>query len=197
METAPVALKDVQRVRQYFNVIVFDGSLSARADGAGITAIESPIEQVYPKNDCHSDLHSTNPMVEDVRGGLHTPPEDMMAKKAAAAAEKPNKSQAIRDALAAHPDKSPKEIAEMLGEQGYQLNAQYVSTIKSNANRKAGGASMRVKRKLPGRAPRSSSGFASNGMSSVDSALQFIQSCGGLEQAKQVLATVEQIKAVL
>ena len=49
-----------------------------------------------------------------------------MAKKAAAG----NKSQAIRDALAAHPDKSPKEIADLLSEQGFKLNAQYVSTIK-------------------------------------------------------------------
>jgi len=47
-----------------------------------------------------------------------------------------NKSQAIRDALAANPDKSPAEIAEELKAKGLDVNAQYVSTIKSNAKAK-------------------------------------------------------------
>ena len=47
-----------------------------------------------------------------------------------------NKSQAIRDALQAHPEKSPSEIAEQLKAKGLDVNAQYVSTIKSNAKAK-------------------------------------------------------------
>ncbi len=49
------------------------------------------------------------------------------------AKEKVNKSQLIREALAAMPDKSPSEIAEALNaKHGLKLPYQYVSTIKSN-----------------------------------------------------------------
>ena|SRR5436190_17180499 len=116
-----------------------------------------------------------------------------MAKKQAASG---NKSQAIRDALAAHPDKSPKDIAEMLSAQGYKLNAQYVSTIKSNANKKV----RKVRVKKVGRPKvrifRGSSSVA-DGIGPMESALQFIRDCGGLEQAKSVLATVEQLRSVV
>lgn len=36
-----------------------------------------------------------------------------------------------------------------------------------------------------------------NGFAPIDAALQFITACGGLDQAKAVLATVEQLKAVV
>ena len=47
-----------------------------------------------------------------------------------------NKSQAILNALEAHPEKSPSEIAEGIKAKGLNVNAQYVSTIKSNAKAK-------------------------------------------------------------
>jgi hypothetical protein len=103
-----------------------------------------------------------------------------MAKKAAA-----NKSQAIRDALAANPDKSPKEIAEMLVANGLKVNAQYVSTIKSNAKVKA----RRVVRR------RGARGGSTGG--AMGAALEFIRAAGGLQQAQQLLSTIEQIKAAL
>jgi hypothetical protein len=56
-----------------------------------------------------------------------------------------NNSQAIRDALEAHPEKSPSEIAENLKAKGLDVNAQYVSTIKSNT--KAKGLKRRVVKK--------------------------------------------------
>jgi len=110
-----------------------------------------------------------------------------MAKKASG-----NKSQAIRDALAANPDKSPKDIAEGLKSQGYQVNAQYVSTIKSNANTKAA-------RKVTVRRQRTAAlaATASSELTAVDSALAFIKAAGGLSNAKQMLATVEQISQIL
>jgi hypothetical protein len=111
-----------------------------------------------------------------------------MAKKQAASG---NKSQAIRDALAAHPDKSPKDIAEMLSAQGYKLNAQYVSTIKSNANKKV--RKVRVKKAGP-KVRIFSPQTADNGFGA---AVEFIQACGGLDRAKEVLAAVEQLKAVI
>ena len=115
-----------------------------------------------------------------------------MAKKAAAG----NKSQAIRDALAANPDKSPKDIAELLSAQGFKLNAQYVSTIKSNANAKAkkGGKKFTARRGRPAKLGGVQDG---NGAAPMDAALAFIQAAGGFEQAKSLMATVEQIKAAL
>jgi hypothetical protein len=104
-----------------------------------------------------------------------------MAKKAAA-----NKSQAIRDALAAHPDKSPKEIAEILVANGLKVNAQYVSTIKSNAKVKA----RRVVRRKGARG-------GAGGGGAMGAALEFIRAAGGLQQAQQLLGTIEQIKAAL
>jgi hypothetical protein len=103
-----------------------------------------------------------------------------MAKKAAS-----NKSQAIRDALSAHPDKSPKEIAELLVASGLKVNAQYVSTIKSNAKVKARRVVVRRK------GARAGAGGA------MGAALEFIRAAGGLQQAQQLLSTIEQIKAAL
>jgi hypothetical protein len=97
-----------------------------------------------------------------------------------------NKSQAIRDALQAHPDKSPSEIAEDLKAKGLNVNAQYVSTIKSNAKAK-GRKGRVVRRKKPG----SRAGY--NGLGSMGAALEFIRAAGGLEQAKHALQTVEEI----
>jgi hypothetical protein len=98
-----------------------------------------------------------------------------------------NKSQAIRDALDAHPDKSPSEIAEDLKAKGLDVNAQYVSTIKSNAKAK----SRRSKLVRKGR------GGARNGMGPVSAALAFIREAGGLEAAKHALETVEEIRMTL
>jgi hypothetical protein len=97
-----------------------------------------------------------------------------------------NKSQAIRDALAAHPDKSPAEIADVLKAKGLDVNAQYVSTIKSNAKAKG------RKRKLV-RLRKSRGRGATNGLGPVGAALDFIRTAGGLEQAKHALQTVEEI----
>ncbi len=108
-----------------------------------------------------------------------------MAKKSAV-----NKSQAIRDALNAHPDKSPSEIAELLKADGITISAQYVSTIKSNAKIKA-------KRRVIGRRGRPARPVAASGMSTMDAALALIRAAGGLEQAKNVLSTIEQISQVV
>ena len=102
-----------------------------------------------------------------------------MAKKSAV-----NKSQAIRDALADHPDKSPSEIAELLKANGVNITAQYVSTIKSNARIKA-------RRPVVGRRGRPARGTSGSGMSTMEAALALIKSAGGLEQAKNVLTTIE------
>jgi soluble cytochrome b562 len=99
-----------------------------------------------------------------------------------------NKSQAIRDALDAHPDKSPSEIADDLKAKGLDVNAQYVSTIKSNAKAKS------RRSKLVRRGKASS---RSNGLGPVGAALAFIREAGGLEAAKHALQTVEEIRSTI
>jgi hypothetical protein len=109
-----------------------------------------------------------------------------------------NKSQAIRDALAANPDKSPSEIAEVLKSQGVKVTGTYVSNIKSTAKtaRKARRAGRRA-----GRAMGRTTGFeVGNGIvaqNPIVAALNLVRSAGSLEAARQALGTVEEIgKAV-
>lgn len=106
------------------------------------------------------------------------------------AKESVNKSQAIRDALAAHPEKSPLEISALLATQGLKVPPQYVSTIKSNAKAKA-------RKGKRGRKAKVAGSVTVGGLSSVDAALSFIKSSGGLEQARAALDTIEQISAAL
>jgi hypothetical protein len=101
-----------------------------------------------------------------------------------------NKSQAIRDALEANPDQSPSEIAEALKAKGLKVNAQYVSTIKSGMKATKGGARKVVRRRKPGRA-------SNNGLGPIEAALKFITDAGGIKQAKQALATIEQIQEAI
>ncbi|QDT54797.1 hypothetical protein Pan44_28350 [Caulifigura coniformis] len=115
-----------------------------------------------------------------------------MAKKSATS----NKSAAIREALAANPDKGPKEIAEIVQVQGFKVNAQYVSIIKSNLRKSAGGPGRKVRVKRAGQRLVAAH-YLGDGFAPMDAAVQFIQACGGLDQAKQVLAQVEAIRAVV
>ena len=55
------------------------------------------------------------------------------AEASAAQAEKPKtKTQAVRDALKAHPRKPPKEVAALLQAEGWDVKSQYISVVKSN-----------------------------------------------------------------
>ena len=72
----------------------------------------------------------------------------------------------------------------------------YLSIVKYNLLKSGSGATgrkVRVKR----RGARSGDGGVSIGFGLMQSALHFIQACGGLEQAKSVLETVEQLRSVV
>jgi hypothetical protein len=116
----------------------------------------------------------------------------LVAKKASAPG---NKSQAIREALAANPGKSPKEITEIVTKQGFKVTPAYVSIIKYNLS-KAGGTGRKVVvlRKVGRPAGRGASASAS-GMGTMEAALAFVQAAGGLEPAKQALEMLESIRA--
>jgi hypothetical protein len=109
--------------------------------------------------------------------------------------EEINKSQAIREALKANPDKSPSEIADLLKAKGVDVNGQYVSTIKTNM-RKTRRAVRRMRRGIrrAGRRSRLVGGNpTANGLEVMNAALELMKIAGGLEQAKAALATVEEI----
>jgi hypothetical protein len=109
-----------------------------------------------------------------------------MAKKAHSG----NKSQAIREALAANPDKGPTVIAELLKRQGYNVSPTYVSDVKSAGKAKA---ARKVTRRVPIRRPSA----GSSGAGPMGAALEFIRSAGGLAEAKQILDTIAQIQAAI
>lgn len=106
-----------------------------------------------------------------------------------------NKSQAIRDALRANRDKAPSEIAELLKAQGVDVNAQYVSTVKSNMKNTS--KAVRNTRRGIQRAGRNSKLAGDNnvkkGLQVINSAVELVKMAGGIEQAKAALTTVEDI----
>jgi hypothetical protein len=105
-----------------------------------------------------------------------------------------NKSQMIRDALKANPRKSPSQIAEILKADGLSVTGQYVSTIKSNW-KKSRRRNARRELTMRGTARRTRRGRTSrpSSMGGIPAALEFIRSAGGLEQAKSILQTIEEI----
>jgi arginine repressor len=117
-----------------------------------------------------------------------------MAKKSSGG----NKSQAIREALQSNPDASPKEIAEKVQAQGFKVTPAYVSIVKYNQSKSSGAKGRKVRVKRSGQRAGGSSSEGSHTVgNSLQSALEFIRACGGLEQAKSVLATVEQIRSAV
>jgi hypothetical protein len=109
--------------------------------------------------------------------------------------EETNKSQAIRDALRANRDKTPIEIAELLKTKGVEVNAQYVSTIKSNM-RKTSKAVRKVRRGIQRAGRRSHLNGVSQfgkGLHVINAAVELLKVAGGIEEAKAALSTVEEI----
>lgn len=95
---------------------------------------------------------------------------------------KVNKSQLIRDLLAKHPGKSPAEIAVLMkSHHGISISGQYVSAIKSNVGKKRGRRVVKKQASINGVLP---------------AALEFVKAVGGLQAAKDLLATIEHIKSL-
>lgn len=118
-----------------------------------------------------------------------------------------NKSQAIRDYYADNPAAKPIEVAEAMKAQGIDVNAQFVSTVKSNAkkSKKTGRrgrpagvsakASAAPSAKKLGR-PAAAQARANNGEVSLDSlisAKKLVEEMGGVENARNVISVLEQL----
>ena len=117
-----------------------------------------------------------------------------MAKKKSSV----NKSQAIRDYYDANPDAKPLEVVAAMKKQGVTVNAQFVSTVKSNAKKKTtrGKPTASAKKSKTGkRGPRKAT-LKADGAISLDSlikAKQLVEEMGGVEEARNALTALEQL----
>ncbi|TWT52802.1 hypothetical protein Pla22_04290 [Rubripirellula amarantea] len=120
-----------------------------------------------------------------------------MAKKKAAGG---NKSQAIRDYKAANPTAMPSEIAQKLTEQGFDLNAGFVSTVLSTAKRKTKvgrrgrpkGSKNKQVAGAVGR-PRKTDSGATISVDSLIKAKKWVDEIGGIDEAKSAIETLERL----
>ena len=110
-----------------------------------------------------------------------------MARKAAAAVEGPNKSEAIRSYKNANPDAGPKAISAALADDGIEVTPAFVSTVLSNDKRKTG----RIGTRGRGRRPASSDASLDN----LIQAKKLAEQMGGIEQARAALNALERILA--
>jgi hypothetical protein len=99
-----------------------------------------------------------------------------------------NKSQAIRDFAEAHPKAGPKETAAALGEQGIDVSAAFVSTVKTQAKKKRKG---RGRKKVVGRAKPAGHTFDA---STLVQAKKLAEQMGGIEKAKAALAVLAKLQ---
>jgi transposase len=107
-----------------------------------------------------------------------------MAKKA-----KTNKSTAIRDALAATPDKPVAEIAKSVG-----VSPALVYNVKAAMHEKVGKSKAKRGRK-PGRKTASKKMAAPHAAhAALDSAFEFVTKVGGLLHAEELLAKLKSFK---
>src|SRR4029450_8559244 len=96
-----------------------------------------------------------------------------MAKKAGG----PSKSKAIRDYKAANADAGPKAIAEALGKDGMKVSAGFVSTVLSNARKKA----------RKGRRGRRPAAACTASLKQLVMAKKLAAKMGGVNEARQAL----------
>ena len=109
-----------------------------------------------------------------------------MAKRAASGVSKPD---AIRSALREHSDKGPSEIAVILQKQGVDVTASYISVVKSSLKSKRRGQGKRV-------LVRANSDRVSVRRSPLAAAVEFVRAVGGIEAAKQAIASIEEIQSL-
>ena len=122
-----------------------------------------------------------------------------------------SKTQEIKNALAATPDKSPKEIADALTARGVDVSANYVSNIKSSlkagpsapkrtTKKKVAAKKKPVKRKAaakkkvaPKKAAPTKAPVEAITYKQLSMAKELAQKLGGVEKAKQTLAALSNL----
>lgn len=110
----------------------------------------------------------------------------------------PNKSQAIRDYLAANPDATAKEIQPALAKDGIKVDAQMINSIKWKL--KSQGGPKKAAKKKAGRpagrpkaaaAPKASAGALT--AQDLIHAKKFVDQIGGLKDAQAAIETLEKL----
>ena len=112
------------------------------------------------------------------------------AAESAAAEPKGSNSDAVRAALEAHPDKMPKEIAEILQAQGLAVTPQLVSTTKFNLKAKKDKPA--APKAAAKEAPASKTGDAVS-LDSLKKAKELATQLGGIKQAKAAIAALAEL----
>lgn len=115
-------------------------------------------------------------------------------KEAAAPAAAPagSKAQAVRDAMAANRSAGPKEIADLLKAQGYEITASYVSLVKWQDGKKKRKPKSGAKA-VPAAA---ATGTALAGGLTIESLLQakkLAEAMGGVETARKAIAALHEL----
>ncbi len=110
-----------------------------------------------------------------------------MAKKAA----RGERSQAIRDYLAVHPEQGPTEVVAGLSAQGITVKPGLVSAIKYKKVPGTPGKSRRGRK--PGR-KAGANGSGGMNIGSLLAAKEFVDAVGGIAEAKKALETLEQLR---
>ena len=104
-----------------------------------------------------------------------------------------NRSQAIRDYKAKHPDKGPSEIAAALSKRGMKVSPNLVSMALKPPKKGAKKTGSKQRRTAKRRIARTSN--HGSGIAALMRAKAFAQEMGGIEQAKRVLAELERLQA--
>ena len=111
-----------------------------------------------------------------------------------------NKSQEIKKALAATPNKPPKQISDELTAEGIDVSPGYVSTIKTNMKAAAGAPKKATKKKVTAKKTVAKKKAAKKAPKATPAtsisydqlllAKQMAQQLGGIEKAKETLAAL-------
>ncbi len=104
-----------------------------------------------------------------------------MAKK-----RKVNKTALVREYLEKHPNAGPSEVSQAL--KAYQIPPGYVSNIKLKLKKSSNGT--------VGRRRAAATGSANSG-ENVVAAAAFIQSCGGIAEARQAIEIAQEVARAL
>ena len=110
-----------------------------------------------------------------------------------------NKSQAIRDYLAAHPRAKPQAVATALVEQGVDVTPAFVSAVKHAAKKGRTGKRGRKTASTPSpiqATPRGRAAASKDGALTVDRLLEakrFAESVGGVAAARKALEALAQV----
>lgn len=102
-----------------------------------------------------------------------------------------SKTAAIRAALKAHPKKAPKEIAELLHAEGWDVTAQTVSVVKSAMKGKKKKAKKAAEAPAPEAAPALPKDAVSVGL--LLKAKKLVRELGGVKEAKTALNALAQL----